>query len=169
MKWAERALWAFVLGLFVVRFGPQAGAAAGFGRELGSMPQFRIETLDGDLISSEDVEGKVVLVNFWATWCGPCRLEMPGFQGVYEDYKDEGFVILGLSTDRGDLSTVTEFLEARGVEYPVAMSTRELEIAFAGIRGLPMSFLIDRDGIIQNRVYGFFAPPALRLAVRGML
>lgn len=168
-KWAERAVWVFVMVLVLRQFGPQVGAAVGLGRSLGTVPDFQVTTLDGDLIASSDLRGKVVLVNFWATWCGPCRVEMPGFQRVYDDYKDRGFVILGLSTDRGDRTVVTEFLEARSVNYPVAISTPELEEAFAGIRGLPMSFLIDREGVIQNRVYGFFAPPALRLAVRSLI
>ena len=169
LQWAEWAVWVFVLVLLVQRFGPQLGAAVGFDRELGRMPAFQVTTLDGRLVTDEHLRGKVVLVNFWATWCGPCRIEMPGFQKVYEDRKDEGFVILGLSTDRGGTGPVLDFVEERGVQYPVAMSTPALEEAFGGIRGLPMSFLVDREGMIRNRVFGFYASPTLRLAVGRML
>ncbi|MGI9627116.1 MAG: TlpA disulfide reductase family protein [Longimicrobiales bacterium] len=169
VKWAERGVWVFVLVLLTQRFGPQVGAALGFGGDLGVLPDFQVTTLDGEVISSEDLKGQVVLVNFWATWCGPCRVEMPGFQKVYDDHRDSGFVILGLSTDRDGASGVADFVEARGVRYPIAMSTPELEQAFGGIRGLPMSFLVDREGRIRNRVFGFFASPTLRLAVRNML
>ena len=95
------ALWAAVLGLVVWRFGPQVGAALGLGRGSEPAPGFEVVTLEGDTVRLSDLRGRVVLLNFWATWCAPCRLEMPGFQRVWEDYRDRGVVIIGLSTDRG--------------------------------------------------------------------
>ena len=158
-----------VLILVVQRFGPQIGAAVGWKGDLGSLPDFTLETLDGSIITRADLEGKVVLVNFWATWCGPCRVEMPGFERVYQDHRDRGFVILGLSTERGEREKVADYADRRGVTYPIAISTPALENAFGGLRGLPTSFLVDRDGKIRNRVFGFFASPALRLAVGRLL
>ena len=167
--WTERAVWVFVAVMVFQRFGPQLGAAVGVGSDLGTMPSFQVTTLDGEVIHSDDLRGKVVLVNFWATWCGPCRVEMPGFQRVFDDWEAEGFVLLGLTTDRVEESVVRAWLEERDLDYPVARSTAEIEQAFGGLRGLPTSFLVDRDGQIRNRVYGFFAPPALRLAVRNLV
>ena len=168
-RWVERLVFLGVLVFAGSRLGPQIGAALGVGRDLGTVPPFAVESLDGDLIASEGLLGQVVLVNFWATWCGPCRFEMPGFQKVYDDFREDGFVILGLSTDRGGRSVVDAYLEERGVTYPIAMSTHDLEQAFGGIRGLPMSFLIDRAGNIRHRVFGYFAGPTLRLAVGRLL
>ena len=151
------------------RLGPQIAAAVGVERDLGTVPAFTVETLEGVRIDSEELRGQVVLVNFWATWCGPCRFEMPGFQKVYEDLRDEGFVILGLSTDRESPAIVAEFVEERGVTYPIAMSSGALESRFGGLRGLPMSFLVDRSGQIRHKVFGYFTGPTLRLAVRRLL
>lgn len=167
-RW-EVILWVGVLSLLAYRFGPQVGAALGFGGEdtavaAGAM----IETLDGGLISLEDLKGKVVLVNAWATWCAPCVLEMPAFQRVYEDYRDQGFTVLGISRDQGTPDLVRTFLKQNEITYPVAMAWQSsLEAFEAGV--LPTSFLLGRDGRIKHRVEGIFAEPALRMAVRVLL
>ncbi|MDH3224761.1 MAG: TlpA family protein disulfide reductase, partial [Gemmatimonadota bacterium] len=151
------------------RLGPQIAAAVGVQRDLGRMPPFTVESLDGEILSRDALRGKVVLVNFWATWCGPCRVEMPGFQKVYEDLEEEGFVILGLATDREGRGVVQRYVEERGVTYPIALSSNRLEQDFGGLRGLPMSYLVDRNGVIRHRVFGFFASPTLRMAVGRLL
>ncbi|GMR13139.1 MAG: TlpA disulfide reductase family protein [Gemmatimonadota bacterium] len=156
--------------LFVAyRFWPQISTLVGVGGPVGQAPQFALETLDGHPVSLADYDGQVVLVNFWATWCRPCRLEMPGFQKLYRDKADQGFVVLGISTDRGDVAGVEAFLAERGIEYPVAMETREVNLAFGGISAIPTSFLIDRNGVIRHRIFGFMPPPALRVAVNRLL
>lgn len=153
--------------------GPPALAAvlhAGRGRRTrGQAPQFALETLDGHRVSLADFDGQVVLINFWATWCTPCRLEMPGFQKLYRDKAEQGFVILGIATDRGDRAGVEAFLAERGIEYPVALQTREVNLAFGGVSAIPTSFLIDRNGVIRHRIFGFMPPPALRVAVNRLL
>lgn len=151
------------------RFSPQLAAVAGVGDPIGSAPDVTFVTLDGEHISLGELRGQVVLVNFWATWCAPCRLEMPGFEKLYQDKKDEGLVIVGLSTDKTGHVGVEEFLRERGITYPVAMETRELELAFGGISAIPTSFLIDRQGIIRHRTFGFFPPVGVRVAVNRLL
>jgi thiol-disulfide isomerase/thioredoxin len=167
-RW-ELVLWIGVLSLLAYRFGPQVGAALGIGGEDTAVPAgAMIETLDGELISLEELKGKVVLVNAWATWCAPCVLEMPGFQRVYEDYRDRGFTVLGISRDRGGPDLVRAFLRQNEITYPVAMAWQpSLEAFDAG--ALPTSFLLGRDGRIKHRVEGIFAEPALRMAVRALL
>ena len=169
LKVVETAVWVLVLGFVAVRVWPQISAAVGAGREGDPAPPLSVTTLEGEALALADLRGQVVLVNFWATWCPPCRVEMPGFQRIYEDYGDQGFTILGLATDVGSAAPVAEFLRERAITYPVAMvGTREKQ-AFGGVPLLPTSILVDREGRIRHRVEGFFAPPALRAAVRRLV
>jgi cytochrome c biogenesis protein CcmG, thiol:disulfide interchange protein DsbE len=172
-KWLGRALnvllWVAVVGFLGYRLWPQVAAALAVGTGSAEAPDFALRTLDGEVVALEDLRGQVVLVNFWATWCPPCRVEMPGFERVYRDRRDEGFIIVGISTDRSGSAGVREFLEQRGVTFPVAMATDAVVRDFGGVRALPTSFLIDREGIVRHQVRGMFAEPALRLAVDRLL
>jgi thiol-disulfide isomerase/thioredoxin len=169
LKGLEIVIWAGLLAFVAVRLWPQVAAVAGLGQPGAMAPELVVESLDGESIALEELRGSVVLVNFWATWCPPCRVEMPGFQSVYEDYRDQGFVILGLTTDVGSDRPVREFLAEKGIEYPNAMVGEREKRAFGGVPLLPTSILIDRNGAIRHRVEGFFAPPALRVAVRRLV
>lgn len=164
--WGERVVFAAILLWVLHRLGPQLSALTGIGPSEGSVPAFSVNTLDGDTWSSERLRGHVAVVNFWATWCGPCRIEMPALESVYEDWADRGVVVLGLSTDVAGERTVRATLEARGVTYPVAMADATVRRAFGGVSALPTTFVIDRDGVVRHRVVGLFAPPAMRAAVR---
>ncbi len=167
-RWRTWLEWAFTLGVLafaVHRLGPQLGALAGVGPDLGRAPDFTVVTLDGDTLRSAELEGQVVVVNFWATWCGPCRLEMPSLQSLHEDRADEGVVVIGLSTDVGSAEPIRAYAEELDITFPVARATNDHRRAFGGIQGIPTTFLIDRTGVVRHRVVGYFTPPALRLAV----
>jgi len=168
-RWVDVALWALVLGLLFYRVGPQVGAALGVGGEGSAAPAFTVQTLKGDSVSLADLRGKVVLVNFWATWCGPCRVEMPWFEQLHRERAADGLVIVGASTDVGTPDVVRRFIEERDITYPIGQASPALEQAFGGVRGLPTSFLIDRQGRIRHRVVGIFAEPTLRAAVDRLL
>jgi cytochrome c biogenesis protein CcmG, thiol:disulfide interchange protein DsbE len=161
--------WILLLGFLGYRIAPQVQAAFGVGAGDSEAPAFALNTLGGETVSMDGLRGRVVLVNFWATWCPPCRIEMPGFQRVYEDRRDEGFVVLGLSTDRGGEGVVRGFLSDRDLTFPVAMATGQVVQDFGGVRALPTSFLIDREGRIRQEIRGYFAEPALRMAVNHLL
>ena len=178
MRWLNNAVprlsfgtlgWIVLLGYLAYQISPHVAAAFGAGRGGERMPAVALRTLDGSPVTRESLEGKVVLVNFWATWCPPCRFEMPGFQRVYEAHRDEGFVILGISTDGAGERSVREFLRERGITYPVALATSRVVNDFGGVQALPTSFLIGRDGRIRQQVRGVFAEPALRMAVKRLL
>jgi peroxiredoxin len=165
----EVLLWIGVLAFVGLRVWPQLAAAVGVGGTGEPVPALEVVTLDGEPVSLDALRGQVVLVNFWATWCPPCRLEMPGFQRVYESRRDRGFTIVGLSTDRTGTGPVRQFLEERGITYPVAMAPGEAVRSFGGVTALPLSFLIDRSGRIRHEVRGYFAEPALARAVDRLL
>ena len=167
-KW-EILFWIGLLGVVGYRFGPQMGAALGmWGEDTEVVSDAGFQTLDGQFITLETLKGKVVLVNAWATWCPPCVMEMPGFQRVYEEYKDQGFTVLGISRDQGSPDLVRAFLRQNKITYPVAMAWQPSLDAFE-VSSLPTSFLLGRDGRIKHRVEGIFAEPALKMAVRILL
>lgn len=165
----DLALWAGVIGLVVWRFGPQIGAALGLGGTDEPAPDFAVETLQGDTIRLAQLRGDVVLLNFWATWCPPCRLEMPGFQDVWEDYGGRGVTILGLSVDRGDRSIVERWIADREITYPVAFAPGRVVRDYGGAGVLPTSILINPEGRIVHRVEGFYAEPTLRASIQRLL
>jgi peroxiredoxin len=167
--WVERLVTVALLAFVVVRLGPQLGALTGIGPEVGRAPEYAFRALDGTEVRSADLRGRVVVLNFWATWCGPCRLEMPSLQALHEDAAAEGVAVLGLSTDVGSVSAVEAFLSERGITYPVGSATAEHRRAFGGIPGIPTTFVIDRSGTVRHKVVGYFAPPAMRAAVRRLL
>jgi cytochrome c biogenesis protein CcmG, thiol:disulfide interchange protein DsbE len=165
----ETLVWVGVLAFAANRFWPQVAAALAIGGSGEEAPAFEVTTLAGDPISLESLRGQVVLVNFWATWCPPCRIEMPGFERVYREKREQGFEIVALSTDALGSAGVERFLEERGITFPVAMASREVVGEFGGVRGLPTSYLIDREGRVRHTVMGLFAEPALRMAVDRLL
>jgi thiol-disulfide isomerase/thioredoxin len=112
-----------------------------------------METLDGRTISTSEWRDKVTIVNFWATWCGPCRAEIPDLVALQDKYRDYVQVI-GISQDEAPPRVVEEFAEAHGVNYPIVMATPEISAAFPGINALPTSYLIDRQGRIVQRHVG---------------
>lgn len=169
LLWGERLLTLGLLVFVAVRLGPQLGALVGVAPDQGRAPDYELVTLDGDTVRSAELEGKVVVVNFWATWCPPCRLEMPTLQRLHERRAADGVVVLGFSTDVGSDAGVRSFLAERGITYPVGIATADHRRAFGGIPGVPTTFLIDGDGVVRHKVVGYFTGPALNAAVGRLL
>ncbi len=169
LRVAEALLWAAVVGLLVMRVAPQLRAAVGWKPGGASEPAVAFAMLDGSAMPLGSLKGRVVLVNFWATWCPPCRAEMPGIETVYEAKREAGFTVVGVSLDDKAPQDVGAFLRAHGIAYPVAMATPQTVAAFGGVSSLPTSFLIDRQGRIRYTVRGMFAGVALRAAVDRLL
>lgn len=169
VRYAEWGLWAVVLGLFIWRVSPQVQAAVGWGGTRSNAPGVSFELLDGRVVPLEDLRGQVVLVNFWATWCPPCRAEMPGFQKVYAAKRAQGFTVVGVSMDEGSVQQVSAWLRQRSIDYPVAFGTAAVVAGFGGVNSYPTSFLIDRQGRVRYTVQGIFAEMTLRAAVDRLL
>lgn len=111
-----------------------------------------MQTLDGRTLSSSDWHGKVTIVNFWATWCAPCRAEIPALVALQDKYRDE-LQIVGISQDEGGAEVVKQFAADYHINYPLVMMTRELLRAFSGVYALPTTFIIDRDlRVVQKHV-----------------
>jgi len=132
----------------------KAAVAAG---EIGSrLPDFSVKDLQGGVLSSADLRGKVVLVDFWATWCQPCKKEMPGYQKLLDRYGARGFVVIGFKFDTmRDMEDPVQFAKKLGVRYPLAVATEDVKQKFGGIEGLPTTMLFDRRGILRGKVVGF--------------
>ncbi len=162
-------LTAVLMAFVLYRIGPQIAALAGIDHRGEPAPEFTLVTLGGEPISLARLRGQVVLVNFWATWCAPCRVEMPGFQEVYDERRGDGFTVVGVATDAEGRAVVERFLEERRVSYPIALATPAVRSAFGGVSLLPSSFLIDRKGRIRHHVEGFFTKTALSRAVGRLL
>lgn len=132
----------------------KATIAAG---EIGSrLPEFSLKDLQGRQVSSEDLHGKVVLIDFWATWCGPCKKEMPGYQQLLDRYGPQGFVVIGFKFDTmRDTEDPIVFARRLGVHYPLAVATDAVKQKFGGIEGLPTTMVYDRQGILREKIIGF--------------
>ena len=129
------------------------------------VPDLVMETLDGETISLADQRGKAVLVNFWATWCGPCREEVPYLVQLAARYPDH-LTVIGVSEDAGGTEVVEAFASQYGVNYPLVMSTPEIKRAFPGVFALPTSFIVDTDGQIVQTHVGLVSPVLLEQEAR---
>ncbi len=130
-----------------------------------SVPAFSMQALDGRIITSDDLRGKVTLVNFWATWCGPCRAEIPDLIRLQARYPDH-LQVIGVSTDEGPIEMVEAFAAEFGINYPIVMDTPELNRAFPGVMALPTSFIVDPDGRVVQTHVGLINPGVLEQETR---
>jgi cytochrome c biogenesis protein CcmG/thiol:disulfide interchange protein DsbE len=121
-------------------------------------PQFSFSSLEGKTVAMKDLANKVVVVDFWATWCAPCREEIPHLNRLYAELKGKGFEIVGVSMDHEGADVVKEFAKELRIEYPIVMGDERDAEAFGGILGLPTTFIIDRNGNIVKKYIGL--PPA---------
>ena len=121
---------------------------------------FALKSLDGSKVTLSEFQGDVALINFWASWCSPCRAEIPDFEGAYQAHKDEGFVILGLNEQEAP-QVIGPFIEELGMTYPVLLDEQGQVMREYRVLGLPTSLLVDRNGVIQVRHTGTLAAAQL--------
>ena len=149
----------------------QAGPGAArirFVKNPKPVPDFSVTTFDGRKLTPSALRGKVAILNFWATWCGPCRMEIPHFIALQKKYADR-LVIIGLSADETGQDGVEQFVAAQKMNYPVAMASPELQSAFGGIVGLPTTFVVDREGRVVQKHVGLYGAETFDLEVRALL
>jgi len=156
-----------VTGMLLIALG--LGIAAGCGSNSDSAteaatvgglpgnqaPDFALSTLTGDTLRMSDLQGDVVLVDFWATWCGPCKMAMPHLQEIHDEYRDKGVRIVAISVDRQGASIVKPFITKHGYSFDVVLTDNQIEKKFGGIPGIPTTFIIGPDGKVFKRFVGY--------------
>ncbi len=122
-------------------------------------PDFKLQNLDGESVSLSDFKGKTVLVNFWASWCGPCRFEMPFLQGIYDEWSEQELVLLTVNVGESP-AQAKDFMEELDLSFPVLLDTEEAVARMYSIAAIPTTFFIDKDGVIQKKIIGAFSSKA---------
>ena len=118
-------------------------------------PDFTVTDLNRTTVQLSALRGKVVLIDFWATWCPPCKAEIPHFKELHSAYRAKGLEVIGLSLDQGGPAEVAAFVKQQGILYPVALATPAIVQAYGGIRGIPTTFLVDKRGRIAEKYVGY--------------
>jgi thiol-disulfide isomerase/thioredoxin len=117
-------------------------------------PDFTLKTLDGQEVTLTKLKGKVVLLDFWATWCAPCREAIPHLINLQKTYREKGIEVIGMNMDRGDAETVRRFVKSMDIPYPITLTSEEVSRNY-GVTGLPTTILIDQEGKIRQKFLGF--------------
>ena len=146
----------------------QGEAVIRFVRNPDPAPEFQIPSLDGVPLSIASMRGKVVLLNFWATWCGPCRAEIPDLIELQQRYKDR-LQIVGLTVDEDDAPAIKRFVTESGINYPVGMAPVEVRMKYGGIAALPTSFVLDTEGRVVQKHEGLRDPVLYETEIRALL
>ena len=149
---------ALLLSALVLALAPAAAPAADDDFHPAPAPAWQLKDPDGRVVSSAQFKHKVVVLDFWATWCGPCRSEIPGYVALQRKYAADGLAIIGVSVDEGGPAVVRRFAAEEKIDYPVVLADDKIAGAFGGVDAIPTTFIIDRDGVIRFRKVGAMPP-----------
>lgn len=129
-------------------------------------PVFAVRNFEGKVIRSADFKGRPVVLDFWATWCAPCRVSMRHLDTLHDRYRSQGLVVLGLSVDDAGAPVVKRFAQRLGIRFPLAMADERTLDEYGPIRSIPTTFFINREGRVVRRVVGYLDPETLEAYVR---
>ena len=138
-------------------------------RQSSPAPDFSLESLDGSTTHLSDFRGKAVLLNFWATWCGPCKIEMPWFVDFQKQYGSQGLQIVGVAMDDASKEDIGKFAKDMGVNYPILIGKEAVGDQYGGVPALPETFLIARDGKIVDKIIGLRGKAEIEDAIKEAL
>lgn len=151
-------LAALLLGLALIRYEAEPfAAAAAPPADRKPAPDFMLKDANGKDVKLSSLKGKVVLLNFWATWCGPCKVEIPWFIDFQKMYENRGFTVVGVSMDEDGWKVVKPYIETRGMNYPVLLGNEQVAKEYEGLDALPTTLILDRHGKIDARHMGLVA------------
>jgi thiol-disulfide isomerase/thioredoxin len=157
-----------ILGLLLPLLASPQSPVIRFVRDPDPAPDFQLKDVAGKDLSLASAKGKVILLNFWATWCGPCRAEIPSLIALQNHYK-ERLQIIGLVVDDDDEDAVKQVVDSEGINYPVALANNQIRFAYGGIPALPTVFVINTDGRVVQKHVGLFNPTLYETEVRALL
>jgi len=123
-------------------------------KEVRKAPEFRLENLEGKTIEFKRLKGKVVFLNFWATWCTPCKEEMPSMEVLHKQFNAKDFILLAVSVESVEKKTIKEFIEKRRYTFPVLVDPKGMMLDLYGVRAIPTTFIIDKKGVILGKAIG---------------
>ena len=146
-----------------------AGSSVKPDKERKAAPEFELKDGDGRTVRLSDYKGKIVLLNFWATWCGPCRIEMPWFIEFERQYKDKGFAMIGISMDEEGWTAVKPFITEMAVNYRVLLGNDQTAELYGGVSALPTSFLIDQEGKVAATHVGLVGKDVFEDGIKALL
>jgi peroxiredoxin len=155
MKNVKTICLAFAVGATCFNIPLSGQSAPSVAGQTTVAPEWSLKDVDGKTVNSADFKGKVVILDFWATWCGPCRAEIPNFIGLQKQYAKQGLVVIGASVDEGGADVVKPFARKLGINYSVVLAGEKTQRAFGGIEAVPTTFIIDRQGQIVKEHLGF--------------
>ncbi|OGV43110.1 MAG: hypothetical protein A2X46_11815 [Lentisphaerae bacterium GWF2_57_35] len=174
--WMGLCLAGLAVATLLIGCSPKAtpekkSATAGAQDESRTATDFIVARLNGDspTLKLSDYAGNVILLDFWATWCAPCKAELPILNKLYQDWKDRGFLVIGLSVDHGEESAVAEAVKGFDISYPVGLANEDVQKAYGGIRAVPTKFLLDKQGIVRQYYVGVVPEVRLREDIETLL
>ncbi len=144
-------------------------ASAEAGRVLKEAPDFMLFDIYGEKKTFSSFKGKVIILNFWGTWCPPCRMEIPSFIELYDEYKDEGLEIIGVTLSWDTEEKVLSFAEKNSINYTILLGDRDVPDLYGGILSIPTTFIIDREGFIRNKYIGYRDKEVFKEGIKELL
>jgi len=137
--------------------------------KLKNAPDFKLEKVGGGMAKLSEYKGKIIILDFWATWCPPCRKEIPDFVELQKEYGDKGLVILGISLDQNPKKALPPFMKKYKINYPILLTDGKVDKAYGGVSGIPTTFIIDQKGAIYKQYVGFRPKQVFESDIKALL